>query len=176
MNITAPEIDTASFKTLNALLRGEISAIETYTQAIEKFTDETAATLLHGLREEHRRNASVLRRTLIGCGVEPATGSGLWGDFAQTVEGVATMLGESPALRILQQGEEHGIGEYEDALKSSHLCTHAKTLIRTQLLPLLHHHVIELKQHRDDISRNGSCQDHSGPSGPRKTHAMSNLL
>ena len=44
MNTSAPSIDTLSLKILNALLRREISAIETYTLAIKKFTDETAAT------------------------------------------------------------------------------------------------------------------------------------
>ena len=154
MNTIAPSIDTSSVKILNALLRGEISAVETYSLALKKFTNETATTLLHGLREEHRRNAAVLHRTLLGCGVEPVTGCGLWRDFAQTVEGVAMMLGESPALRILQLGEEHGIGQYEEALLCPTLCHDAKTVIRRELLPLLHRHVLELKRHRDIISRN----------------------
>ena len=154
MNTIAPALDTSSVNILHALLRGEISAIETYSLALKKFTNETATTLLDGLREEHRRNAAVLRRTLLGCGVEPVTASGMWRDFAATVEGVALMLGESPALLILLSGEEHGICRYEDALLCPTLCNDAKTVIRRELLPLLHRHVLELKRHRDIISRN----------------------
>ncbi|MBC8126802.1 MAG: DUF2383 domain-containing protein [Gloeobacteraceae cyanobacterium ES-bin-144] len=131
--------------TCNALLRGELSAIETYTQAIEKFGKDAGVITLETIRTDHMANAESLRKLVGECGEKPATSSGLWGTFATTVEGVATLFGESPALIILQQGEEHGISQYEDALEDDELSEAVKNLIRETLLPAQRRHLVELE-------------------------------
>lgn len=138
--------------TCNSLLRGELSAIETYTQAIEKFGPITGDSPLEGIRADHVTNAESLRKLVGECGDKPATSSGPWGTFATTVEGVATLLGESPALMVLKQGEEHGIREYQEALDDDDLSEDVKELIRETLLPAQRDHLVKLEQIKTNVS------------------------
>ena len=133
-------------ETCNSLLRGELSAIETYTQAISKFDGEPAGKPLRRIRTDHETSAASLREIICRCGVEPAASSGPWGAFATAVEGVATLFGESPALVALQHGEVHGISEYEDAIEDDELDESVKDLIRRELLPSLRTHLVELER------------------------------
>lgn len=141
-----------TLETCNALLRGEISAVETYTQAIEKFDVPTSDTELDRIREVHQQNAFELRKYVTNRGGEPSSGSGVWGGFVQAIEGTASLLGESPALKILQTGENHGISQYENALANEDVCEDAKSLIRKVLLPSLSGHLIALQQRRDHVA------------------------
>jgi rubrerythrin len=139
---------TEGIEVCNGLLRGELSAVETYDQAIEKFRDDPERSTLEGIRADHQRSVGRLRQHLIDMGAEPATGSGAWGSFAQAVEGTAKLLGESPALAALEQGENHGIDEYEEALRTPNVMDEIKTEIRQDLLPALSSHVATLDRLR----------------------------
>jgi len=130
----------------NQLLRGELSAIETYDQALEKFTDSQEAGTLSRLRETHTRHAEKLRQHLIAMGATPSGDSGAWGAFAKAVEGTAKLLGESPALQALIAGEEHGIDEYKEALLDEDVMAEIKTVIQSELLPEQRQNVQTLKQ------------------------------
>ena len=121
--------------TCNALLRGELSAIETYNQAIGKFAGNSGNCPLERIRADHEASATSLRELIGKCGDVPATSSGPWGVFATAVEGGATLFEESPALTTLQRGEEHGIIEYEKALADDNVDESVKELIRDELLP-----------------------------------------
>lgn len=132
----------------NRLLRGEHSAIETYGQALEKFDEEVEATTLRTIRSDHERSASRLRQHIIDMGARPDTESGAWGTFAQAVQGTAKHLGESAALAVLKQGEEHGIDEYEKALGEPEVMEEIKGVIRLELLPPLSEHIAALDRLR----------------------------
>jgi hypothetical protein len=138
--------------TCNALLRGELSAIETYTQAIKKFGDSTGDSILESIREDHEASADALREVIGESGEVATTSSGPWGTFATAVEGVATLFGESPALVALQHGEVHGISEYEKALEDEDLDESVKWLIRDELLPALREHLVELERCKSMVS------------------------
>jgi rubrerythrin len=131
---------------LNALLRGELSAVETYDQAAAKFEDQKVLADLRKIRDEHARAAGALREKVVRFGAEPSEGSGPWGAVAAAVTGAAKALGPSTALSALRQGEEHGINEYEDALKNDGVHPDCKDLIRTDLLPKCRGHVEELNR------------------------------
>lgn len=97
------------------LLQGELAAIETYNQALEKLAgrdDESAA--LRRIRADHQEAAAELRAFLRGLGHDAEVTSGAWGAFAKAVEGTATLLGSAAALRALREGEQHGLRQYED--------------------------------------------------------------
>jgi hypothetical protein len=143
MNATHECIDVC-----NSLLRGELSAIETYNQALEKFDSEMERSALRSIQSDHQHSAGRLREHLIDMGAEPAAESGAWGSFAQAVEGTAKLLGESPALAALQQGEEHGVDEYEEALRNRDVMEEIKAVIRQQLLPPLSEHIAALDRLR----------------------------
>jgi len=143
---------TTTDKTINvcnALLRSEISTIETYAQAINKFASRVPDSALQRIRSDHAKSAALLRMLVTDGGGEPSANSGLWGDFVQAIEGAATLVGESPALRILQQGEALGITEYREALANPDVSENAKNLIRLELLPHLSDHLIDLQNRRD---------------------------
>lgn len=132
----------------NNLLRGELSAIETYTQALGKFHSEVERVALQAIRTDHANNAAYLCDHLVEMGAVPVTGSGAWGAFAKVLEGAAAVLGESPALAVLEEGEEHGINEYEAALRHPGVMEKIKSDIRHHILPPLGEHVATLERLR----------------------------
>lgn len=129
----------------NKLLRGELSAVQTYNQAIEKFSGSRESDILVRLRSEHEQSVRELSAHVSAMGGVPDSDSGPWGTFAAAVEGTAKMLGESTALTALIQGEKHGISGYEDALDDPEVMDEAKTSIRDHLLPRLLDHVVVLE-------------------------------
>lgn len=129
----------------NRLLRGELSAAETYRQTIGKFEADPAAATLRQILSEHEYAAELLRNNVIEMGGEPSTDSGAWGAFANSIQGVAKVFGESSALKGLQQGEEHGLDDYEDALEDDDVMPGCKELIRSELLPRTRRHIDTLQ-------------------------------
>lgn len=128
-------------KTLQSLLRGELSAVETYQQALEKLADEPGADGVKRLEREHRGAVEYLQRLIRDRGEQPAMESGAWGAFARAVEGTSKLLGNTPALKALKEGEEHGIKEYVKALEDSSLDSDCESLIRNTLLPQQRGHI-----------------------------------
>jgi len=131
---------------LNALLRGELAATETYQQALEKVTNEPGAMELQRVHKDHREAANTLRQHIHEHGGKPDQKSGVWGTFAKAWEGTAKLFGNTAALSALKQGEERGLNDYEAALKDNDLAQDCKELIRTQLLPQTQEHLKILDQ------------------------------
>lgn len=133
----------------NSLLRGELSAVETYTQAIESFEDDAALPKLELIRTDHEQSATTLRQHLIQMAATPDESSGAWGSFAKAVEGAAKLLGESPALAALEQGEEIGASDYRSALDNDHVMPRMKEEIKKLLLPRVENHITSLQSLRN---------------------------
>ena len=116
---------------LNSLLRGEMSAIETYRQAREKVGETGFGSgEMRQLQLDHRDAADALWHHIEQHGGSPSEGSGAWGAFAKAVEGVAKIFGDTAALKALKEGEEHGLKDYQDALQDANLPADVQTLIR----------------------------------------------
>jgi len=126
---------------MNSLLRGEISAIESYEQALKKFAASEQAKTIRRLQEDHIAAAEILREHIHSRGGKPAKGSGAWGAFAKVVTRTAKLFGSAAALKALKEGEEQGIFEYENALKDFDLPAASKNLIETKLLPQTKAHI-----------------------------------
>src|SRR5436305_622331 len=94
-----------STDTLNSLLRGELSATETYQQALAKVGTEPGAAELRQIHDEHREAANTLRIHVHQHDGKPDQGSGAWGAFAKAVEGTAKVFGNTAALKALKEGE-----------------------------------------------------------------------
>ena len=119
---------------LNSFLRGEISAVETYGQAIEKLEDQPAvASTLANCRASHEKRVAVLREEIRRRGGEPAEGSGAWGSFAKLVEGGAKVFGAKSAIAALEEGEDHGRDDYKRELDE--LSPDVRRLVESELLP-----------------------------------------
>jgi len=134
---------------LNSLLRGEISAAETYKQAIDKVADGTdhagESKLLREIQEEHGRAAQNIRERIRTLGGEAADSSGAWGVWAQTVQGTMSLFGgDMGALKALKEGEEHGLKDYEEALDD--VDGTSAQMISNQFIPAQQRHINLLDQ------------------------------
>ena len=126
---------------IQSLLRGEISAVETYQQALEKIDSGEEANTLRSILMQHRSAVQMLQQHAALQGEEPASDSGPWGTFAKAVEGTAKLFGDATALRALREGEEHGLEEYKEALESGDLTPAVADRIRSELLPRQQEHI-----------------------------------
>jgi uncharacterized protein (TIGR02284 family) len=136
----------APVDTLNLLLRGELSAVETYRQAEEAFQGRPEAAELRRIAGEHRESADVLHRHVLEHGGQPSPSSGVWGTFANLVQRAAKALGDTTMLKALKEGEEHGIKDYEKALREGELTADCRLLIQGALLPRCQAHVRALER------------------------------
>lgn len=138
---------TTETNTLNSLLRGEMSAIETYRQAIEKLGDvhDPLVEELRAMQRDHRDASEALWKHVEQHGGKPSEGSGPWGAFAKAIEGTAKLLGNTAALKALKEGEEHGLKDYEDALNDQNLPADSQALVRG-LIPRQRAHISTLDQ------------------------------
>lgn len=136
----------AAVERMSTLIRGEISAIETYVQALEKVDEPTAADTLQVLKRNHIDATNTLRREVHALSAAPPTDSGAWGTFVKAIEGTATLLGDVAALRALREGEELGVRLYEKALEDDRLPGESRRLIREKLLPRQKTHVETIRQ------------------------------
>lgn len=119
---------------LNSLLRGEISAVETYRQAIEKVKDAPALSTLQECHRSHVQRVEELRRHIVLLGGTPSTDSGPWGGFAKLVEGGAAAFGDKAAIAALEEGEDYGLKDYKDHLPD--LDAESRALVERTFLPL----------------------------------------
>jgi len=120
-------------KQLNSFLRGELSAVETYDQAIEKVEDVSVLSVLRDNRACHQRRTEALQLHVRQLGGEPAEDSGVWGSFAQVIEGGAKVFGSSTAVAALEEGEDHGLADYKRDMSS--LSVAARRFVTENLLP-----------------------------------------
>ncbi|MES2644969.1 MAG: DUF2383 domain-containing protein [Myxococcota bacterium] len=118
---------------LNSFLRGEISSVETYRQALDRIQDPRVRNELQNLLRSHQERTDLLRQRVVELGGNPATTSGAWGAFAKLVEGAGAVFGIGPALSALKQGEEHGMNDYRRDLGD--LDPNSQELIRSRILP-----------------------------------------
>jgi uncharacterized protein (TIGR02284 family) len=146
--VNADQGDTGEAVTqLNSLLRGEISAAETYRMAIEKVADSDNAAnagLLREIQEEHGRAAQGIRDRIRELGGEPSDSSGAWGAWAKTVQGTMNLFGDAAALKSLKEGEEHGLKDYQEAVDD--VDPSSAQLIQNQLIPAQQRHINLLDQ------------------------------
>jgi uncharacterized protein (TIGR02284 family) len=118
---------------LNSFLRGEISAVETYRQAISKIADIAARTQLEQCENSHQRRIDMLRTRIVQLGGQPEKSSGAWGAFAKAAEGGATLFGEKAAIDVLEEGEDYGLKDYQSHLAD--LDVDSRVFVEQELLP-----------------------------------------
>lgn len=121
---------------LNKLLRGELSAVQTYRQCIESLDDDEPEALeasLEKLKRSHEQRAAWLKGQIRSLGGEPEVSSGVWGAFAMLYEGGATLFGDETAVSALADGEAHGKKLYQESLVN--LTPHTRRFIEQTILP-----------------------------------------
>jgi uncharacterized protein (TIGR02284 family) len=128
-----PQTEQKSVDVLNSFLRGEISAVETYRQAITKLDKPQLKTQLQECMQSHAQRVTVLSEQIRSLGGSPAGGSGVWGAFAKAVEGSATAFGEKAAINALEEGEDHGRNDYRRDIDK--LDTATRQVLESRVIP-----------------------------------------
>lgn len=131
-------------ETLEKLLKNELSATETYQQALDKFKADVGlnqAMCLMPIYQEHQDAVTSLQSQIRELGGTPAEDSGAWGSWAEMVLGGATLLGKEAVLKALLEGEKNGAEDYEEALQDAVLSSDPRALIKSRLLPAQHAHI-----------------------------------
>ncbi len=136
-------------KTLENLLKNELSATETYLQALDKLKEDVEmgeADDLMPIYESHKVAVSSLQDLTTRLGGTPADDSGAWGTWAKLVLGGANMLGKKAVLTALHEGERSGNDDYKEALLEVELPSDLRSLIETKLLSAQTSHIEKLDQ------------------------------
>lgn len=118
---------------LNSFLRGELSAVETYNQAIEKIDDPALKRQLQEMKSSHEMRAQKLSSRVRELGGQPEASSGAWGTFSKLVQGGASMFGKAAAISTLEEGEDHGKKDYLEHLDE--LSPTNRTFIQSEIIP-----------------------------------------
>lgn len=129
-----PEADVEQ---LNAFLRDELAAVETYQQCLEKIDKPEIANGLTDLQNSHQKRVSLLRKRILELGGTPENESGAWGSFSKLVQGGAKMFGEKAAVSALEQGEDRGEKNYQERVDK--LSPINREFISTEIAPEHHH-------------------------------------
>ncbi|HVG93403.1 MAG TPA: DUF2383 domain-containing protein [Planctomycetota bacterium] len=122
------------------LHRGELSAIDSYDEALRKLPNLTTIDLAT-IKAHHSDSAERLRGRIVALGGSPDASAGPWSDWAEGVTKAGAAFGEDAGLRALRAGERHGRNEYAEALDASDVDAETKTLIRDILLPRQDEHI-----------------------------------
>lgn len=131
-------------KQLNSFLRGELSAVETYQQCMEKVDNVQIRSQLLGLQESHNARVRLLTQRIRSLGGEPEQSAGAWGGLAKAVEGGAKLFGAAAAVAVLEEGEDHGLNDYRKDIEN--LSPPERMFVEAELLP-------EQQKSHDALSR-----------------------
>lgn len=121
---------------LNALLRGELAAVNAYQRALrsaEGAATADAGEILH-FASEHQRTVVALQGAVRELGGAPANEAATWGAFA--------LLRDTATIRELLAGEVSSLRIYESA--NGFLEGSAHELVTLELIPRQHEHIAGL--------------------------------
>jgi hypothetical protein len=134
-------------KLIEQLLKDELSAMETYQQALEKYQvsgGQFIANSLLPIYGDHKSAASSLEGQIVKAGGTPFKSTGVWGSWAKILLEGASLIGKQSAVKVLLEGEKSGESGYQSALNNSELSSELRTLIETKLLPAQQSHIRSL--------------------------------
>jgi hypothetical protein len=128
-------------ETLNGLLKTSLAAGKTYTIAIHKIERDRdrEAIALRVIQRNHEENAGKLRAEIRRQGGDPEDKTGAFGVFSKAVEGVASLFGDSSAVRALREEEERALSQARRALGD--LEGSARSLVSDVLIPSVTQHI-----------------------------------
>lgn len=130
------KVRAANAQQFNQMLRGELTAVATYSQVLDKAAEdlpEETERLLRAERASHAERVKLLRDEIQALGEVPVLKAGIWGALARLIEGGAEIVGTDAMIAALEHGEKLGVRSYEKKL--GRLSEAAESLVRKELLP-----------------------------------------
>lgn len=126
------EADAIEVNKLNQILGGELSAVETYRQAIDRVKDLVVKEQLEELELSHRQRVQILSSYISEHGAEPVHDSWTaWDDFTRLLEDGPPA--DRAAVAALEEGEDRGLREYMVAIEQ--LDPQSRAFVEESLLP-----------------------------------------
>ena len=135
---------TYDVELLNALLRDELSAVETYNEALHRIGNHWGSKTLNDIRSDHREAADWLCDRVSHAGGHPVDSPGLWGAFASLMGDAAGLMGMATVIAALKQGEQVGINEYEEVLRNDEVDAECREYLLNRMIPDGYRHLLEL--------------------------------
>ncbi|PZM84076.1 MAG: ferritin [Candidatus Melainabacteria bacterium] len=126
-------MNSEAVEDLNALLKGELSAVETYNQALPKVGNKEIASVLSDCLESHKARVGKLTDAIRDFGGTPEADSGIWGSWAKILSGGASVFGDDATVAALEQEEDAHSSDYEWRLVKMH-GVH-RDLVKNELMP-----------------------------------------
>ncbi|MCB0347582.1 MAG: DUF2383 domain-containing protein [Bdellovibrionales bacterium] len=131
---------------LQKVLRGEVSATESYDRAKKMFSkNRIAADKLEQIRYEHEEAVRFWQKHILDEGVDIDTSSGAWGAVVEGFVATAKLFGEDLTTSALLTGEEYGLKEYKDILEDENIDRDTKSFVSEVLIPRQKRHINILK-------------------------------
>lgn len=128
-------------KYVDELIRGEISAVESFDTIINKVKDVSEVNELSRIRQDHQKAVDVLKQFADAEVSGETDTSGPWGTFTTAFAGGASLFGDKAAINALKVGEQHGLNEYREALEDDGVRAEVKQIIRSELIPSQERHL-----------------------------------
>jgi hypothetical protein len=125
---------TTDTRTLDNLLQAERSAVDTYRQLIEKFSQEPGIDQIYAVQRDHRVAVSRLCRHIEEHGGKPSEASSPWGSLTRALARSSKLFGDAAALKALKEGEERALNEFKEAMEGGTLAEDCIELIRPLLV------------------------------------------
>ncbi len=129
---------------LNEILRGEMSAKESYDQIFEKIESDAEKKRLKEFKAEHMEAIDFWKHQARVEGILPDKNSGVWGKAVEAFIGTSKLFGNTTALKALKEGEEHGLKSYKKLLESDKLTAFQKDQINKRFVPMQKKHINSL--------------------------------
>ncbi len=126
-------MNSEAVEDLNALLKGELSAVETYNQALPKVENKEIAGVLSDCLASHEMRVGKLTDAIKEFGGTPESDTGVWGSWAKVLSGGASVFGDDATLAALEQEEDAQSSDYEWRLMRMH--GDHRSLVKEELFP-----------------------------------------
>ncbi len=118
---------------LNSFLRGEISAVETYRQALEKLNDKPEAPTLNDCMRSHEGACSCFVKRSAVAAPSPPRGRGPGAPSRSWSRAAPKVFGEKAAIAALEEGEDHGRDDYQRDV--AELDPEARSFLEQSIVP-----------------------------------------
>lgn len=121
-------------RALNALLWGELSAVEGYQRALSlPSVDERSQGDLEECRASHAKRVLRLQAEIFSRGGLPSTTSGTWGGLVSILLTIAKLIGWKVVAHLMRVGEVYGLGRYDEVWGM--LDIEARKVVTTHFFP-----------------------------------------